>query len=281
LPQNPQFDTMTVDTHFHAFLARQAQAGARYQPTFDAHLADWRAQALSCGVTHGVLVQTSFMGTDNAHLLAQLATDPAHLRGIAVVSPNATVEELTGLHALGVRGLRINLGGSPHDMTPWAQATALWDAVLALGWHVELHTDTGALPAVLAVLPASLPLVLDHFGKPEAASTLDATVQAIARRVNRPVSRAGAKPWVYVKLSAPYRLHHALQSKQALRALAQVWLAMLGPNALLWGSDWPCTNHEKFAHYPALHAQLADWLDHDAALLALVRQHNPRALYWS
>jgi predicted TIM-barrel fold metal-dependent hydrolase len=27
-----------------------------------------------------------------------------------------------------------------------AAATVLWDAVAQMGWHVELHTDTGALP---------------------------------------------------------------------------------------------------------------------------------------
>lgn len=271
---------MTVDTHLHAFLAQQAQTGARYQPTYDAHLADWQAQARACGVTHGVLVQTSFMGTDNSHLLAQLATAPNHLRGVAVVSPSAKASELASLHAQGVRGLRLNLAGSAHDMTAWAQSAALWDAVLALGWPVELHTDTGALPAVLAALPAALPLVLDHFAKPQAASSLDATVQAIARRVNQPAGREVTLPQLHVKLSAAYRLHPLLQSTEALRALANLWLAELGPAALLWGSDWPCTNNEKFANYPVLHGQLADWLGHDAALLTQVRQHNPLALYW-
>jgi predicted TIM-barrel fold metal-dependent hydrolase len=256
---------MTVDTHFHVFEASRSVAGARYTPAYAATLPAWQTAAQARGVTHGVLVQTSFTGTDNTHLLAQLAGDSAHLRGIAVVAPHATADELTALHAQGVRGLRINLSGGTHDMTAWRMAIALWDAVFALGWHVQLHADSGALPAVLADLPRALPLVLDHFAKPHAASQSDATVLAVCQRQR-----------VHIKLSAPYRLDPELDPT----ALAKLWLHELGPAALLWGSDWPCTNHEAQADYAQLHDALANWLGHDGALLAQVRDLNPMALYW-
>jgi predicted TIM-barrel fold metal-dependent hydrolase len=39
------------------------------------------------GMSHGVLIQPSFLGTDNAYMVQGLRTAPERLRGIAVVSP--------------------------------------------------------------------------------------------------------------------------------------------------------------------------------------------------
>ncbi len=255
-----------VDAHFHVFAAHQAQPGARYTPAYDAPLSAWQAAALPLGVRRGVLVQTSFMGTDNRLLTTTLAQHPDTLRGIAVVAPTADAATLAPLHAAGVRGLRLNLAGASHNIGAWSTATALWDALAALGWHLELHTDLGRLPEVLAQLPAALPLVIDHMGKPDAVSAGDATVRALA-------TRARQAP-VYVKLSGAYRL-----GGRDPGALARLWLGELGPQCLLWGSDWPCTNHEALADYAALRHALDDWLrDETAATAALV--DNPQRLYW-
>lgn len=263
---------VTVDTHLHVFEAGNSVPGARYTPSYPAALAAWQAQAAAVAVTHGVLVQTSFMGTDNRLLLAQLAQCPDTLRGVAVVPPDASLALLEPLHAQGVRGIRLNLAGQSHDMGAWASAVALWDAVGQLGWHVELHTSAGALPGVMAALPLALPLVVDHFGKPAKASLQDATVAALRERSQR----AGAGS-VHVKLSAAYRLDTQVNTA----TLARLWRNELGPQTLLWGSDWPCTNHEVQADYPALHAALAGWLGGDRDLLHAVRSANPMGLYWN
>ena len=244
---------------------------ARYSPEYAAQFSDWQSAARQVGVTHGVLVQTSFMGTDNGYLLKHLQQHPDTLRGVAVVAPTVSYEELVNLHSQGVRGIRLNLAGQSHDMTTWQTATPLWDALLRLGWHVELHTDTGALPQVLAAMPQALPVVIDHFAKPEKASVVDETVVAIRRR-----STGAALPNVDIKLSAPYRLQAEINPKE----LAGLWLGELGRNALLWGSDWPCTNFEAKANYAALHGALADWLGDDAATEQAVRSANPKRLYW-
>lgn len=260
-----------VDTHFHVFRAGVALPGARYRPAYEATLNAWRLNAAAQGVTHGVLVQTSFMGTDNSLLLAQLAAQPDTLRGVAVASPDADLAALAPLHAQGVRGIRLNLAGQSHDMGAWAAATALWDAVEQLGWHGELHTDTGALPGVLAALPQALPVVVDHFAKPAQALAHDATVAALRRR-----SQLGGTAAVHVKLSAAYRLDLEVNPK----AITLLWLDELGPQALLWGSDWPCTNHEPKANYQALHSALGGWLGADDQLGDVVRSANPLRLYW-
>lgn len=254
-----------VDSHFHVFKAAVAQPGARYVPHYDAPIQVWQAQAQTLGVQRGVLVQPSFLGTDNSHLLRALTQAPEMLRGVVVLLPDTPVVELHRLHTLGVRGIRLNLAGVSHQIEPWQQTTALWDTLLALGWHLELHTDIGALPGVLAQLPRTLPLVLDHMGKPDAVCRTDPSITAVLERAQQST--------VYVKLSGPYRL-----GGRDACALAHLWQSELGPHRLLWGSDWPFTNHEHEARYPALFAALREWVGEDALQAVLV--DNPNAVYW-
>ncbi|MGZ5269017.1 MAG: amidohydrolase family protein [Ramlibacter sp.] len=254
-----------ADCHLHVFEAGVGMANARYVPAYDAPLQRWREAAAPFGVLRGVLVQPSFLGTDNSRLLRELRADPERLRGIAVVAPGVTAEALADLDAAGVRGLRLNFAGTSHDLRPWAGAKVLWDRVIALGWHVEVHTDAGRLPEVLACLPTLLPVVVDHMGKP-GATTSAATIATVQDR-----ARAGR---VHVKLSGPYRLG-GLEP----RPLARRWLAALGPEALLWGSDWPFTNHEREARYATLFEALSDWIGDGPADAAL--RVNADRLYWA
>ena len=256
--------TAAVDTHFHVFKAGIAQAGARYTPAYDASLSSWQAKAEPLGVMRGVLVQTSFMGNDNSRLLAELARCQHFLRGVAVVGADATLATLEPLHRAGVRGIRLNLAGISHELTQWSRASPLWDALLSLGWHLELHTDMGMLPEVLMQLPDAMPLVIDHMGKPEAISSNDKTVRALSARRGK----------VHVKLSGAYRL-----GGLDAGALSRLWLGELGVDRLLWGSDWPWTNHESCADYPMLLKALHGWLG-DEAVIEKVLRANPQHVYW-
>lgn len=253
-----------VDSHFHVFEAGVAMAGARYVPGYSATLDRWWRCAESAGVSHGVLVQPSFLGTDNRLMLESLAAHPERLRGVAVVQPTVTREALAEMDAVGVRGVRLNLVGGSHDMTAWTQAHSLWDHLLAMNWHVELHTDPGCLPDVLPQLPSDLPVVVDHMGRPREVGAGDATISTL---------RTPRRGCVMVKLSGAYRLG-GLDPQR----LARLLLDELGPSALLWGSDWPCTNHEDHADYPRLFESLTRWVG--AELLDTVLRVNPRRLFW-
>ena len=254
-----------VDTHFHVFDAGVAVAGARYVPQYSARLSDWMAQAQSVGVRRGVWVQPSFLGTDNSLMLRALQDHPDMLRGVAVVKPDAQADELQSLHQAGVCGIRLNLAGLCHDIPEWTQAHGVWRFMRSEGWSVEVHTDQGQLPHVLSQLPGDVPLVVDHMAKPMHATADDTTVQSLMRR-------AKIAP-VYVKLSGAYRLG-GVDAQQ----LATLWLNALGPDALLWGSDWPCTNHEQFADFEALMSQARAWVGNQ--YLEQVMVHNPMRLYW-
>jgi predicted TIM-barrel fold metal-dependent hydrolase len=254
-----------VDTHFHVFNAYEAVKGARYVPQYNADLQDWIALAQGVGVTRGVWVQPSFLGTDNSLMLRALKEHPDVLRGVAVVAVDIHADALREMHECGVRGIRLNLVGLDHDIPEWTHAEHLWQCMHDLGWHLEVHTDTGALTKVLAQLPTDMPLVVDHMAKPREANARDATVQALVQRAQQAAT--------HIKLSGAYRLG-ALNAA----SLARLWLDELGPKSLLWGSDWPCTNHESLANYAELFAALVAWVGEQHMDDVLI--HNPQRLFW-
>ena len=253
-----------IDTHFHVFNAGVAVAGARYVPQYSAQLSDWIGHARKVGVMRGVWVQPSFLGTDNSLMIDALESHPDMLRGIAVVSPEACIEHLQALHQSGVRGIRLNLSGMSHDIPAWTRSDNIWAALHRLNWHLEVHTDQGKLPHVLHQIPSDVSLVVDHMAKPLEASASDPTLLALKKR-------ARVAP-VYVKLSGAYRLGDVNSE-----GMASLLLREMGPSALLWGSDWPCTNHEPFAHFETLITQAHEWIDDQAFEQVMV--HNPSQLY--
>lgn len=256
--------SVRVDSHFHVFEAGQAIAQARYVPGYAATVEQWSQQAGAAGVSHGVLVQPSFLGVDNRLLLSTLAAHPDRLAGVVVVAPSTAPDDLAAMHALGVRGVRLNLSGRSHDLSDWTRAHAFWDCLISMGWHVQVHTDPGRLPDVLPRLPSSLRVVVDHMAKPLKPRPSDPTLRLLARLGPGRVS---------VKLSGGYRLGDVDP-----RQMAHSLLQELGPSALLWGSDWPCTNFEAWADYQALYASLQQWLE--PAHLDEVTRINPLRLYW-
>jgi predicted TIM-barrel fold metal-dependent hydrolase len=258
-----------VDSHAHVIRADvPTVAGARYRPGHDATLEDWQALWPICGITHGVLIQPSVYGTDNTLMLEAIARDPEHLRGVAVVAPDVDARALRSLHDNGIRGLRLNMVRAADlaafDPRDWR---ATFAAAADLGWHVELHAEGTATARLLdAMHGCPAPMVVDHFGRPDAARGLACPSLAALRRL-------AERRRVYVKLSAPYRCGGA-----DVGTYARHHLATLGAERLLWASDWPWTQHECTQDYAALHEALLAWVP-DAAVRAQILWDNPRTLF--
>ena len=263
-----------VDSHAHVFARGLPLAATRrHAPDYEAPLAEYLALLDAHGVSHGVLVQPSFLGTDNSFLLGALRTCPARLRGVAVVDPTTADEAL--LHAMaeaGVCGIRLNLVGLPLPDFSRPEWPLLFARVQALGWHVELHRESRDLArAAQPVLDAGCALVVDHFGRPSSA-TADAD-EGFAWLLGA----AGCRR-LWVKLSAAYRNWPASAGTTAARAAAQALLKAFGPARLVWGSDWPHTQHREIADYTAAHAALADWVP-DAATRRRILVDTPARLF--
>jgi len=246
---------MAVDCHAHVFLRSLALApGRRYTPGYDAPIEAFLAHLDQHGLTHGVLVQPSFLGTDNRYLLQALAAHPDRLRGIAVVPIEMAPAELEALDRAGVVGLRLNLIGAP---TP-AFRTPAWQrhlaAAAALGWQIEIQAEAARLPQVVPpLLDAGVALVIDHFAKPDPALGVEDPGFLYLLTLG-PTGR------VWVKLSGAYRNGTNATMQDAIGPLR----THFGLERLLWGSDWPHTQFEESTGYGMARAALDRWLPEDA-----------------
>lgn len=255
----PPASGAAVDTHAHVFRQGLALADTRrHTPDYDATPDQYLALLDAHGLTHGVLVQPSFLGTDNSHMVETLRAHPARLRGVAVVAPDVTESELRALAAAGVVGIRLNLIGLELP----ALDTPVWQTLLArvnaLGWHVEIHLQAARLQGVIpSLLAAGCRIVVDHFGRPDPAlGVSDPGFQYL-------LQQAGSGQ-VWVKLSAPYRNWAAPACAASGRLAAQQLLDAYTPDRLMWGSDWPHTEHRHLASYPAAMQWLDAWIDDPA-----------------
>jgi len=265
LPDNQ--GSRRVDCHAHVFtLDLPIVADARYRPTASAPLADYCALLDAHGISRAVLVQPSFLGTDNRYLLDAIAKHPERFRGVAVVTPDAGAEHLVELRTAGVRGIRFNLIGRDlpaFDREPWA---GLVRRIAEAGLHIEVQCAGGAWATLLPALRrAGAVIVIDHFGRPESHEPGQCPGFAA-------VLAAARDPSVWTKLSAPYRF--AADARAAARALRDA----AGTDRMVWGSDWPWTQHPEITSYAAIRERLDGWLDPAARDAVLC--DNPRRLYW-
>lgn len=255
-----------VDSHAHIFRRGLPLAGGRrYTPGYDATLQDYLGNLAANGISHGVLVQPSFLGTDNSFLLAALAARP-ELRGIAVVDPDVSMESLAAMDRAGIVGLRLNLAGAPlPDLRggPWADCLA---KAARLGWQVEVQRSARDLPAIVdALLGAGVDVVVDHFGLPDPRQGIDDPgFRAL-------LALASGRVWL--KLSGSYRNGPGLT-----RAAMPLVREAFGLERLVWGSDWPHTQFERDMDFAQARAQLDTWLP-DPRERAVVLVDTPARLF--
>ena len=262
---------MAFDCHAHVFTRALPMVGdRRYAPDYDADIDRYLGMLDANGSTHGVLIQPSFLGTDNSYLLEALARAPQRLRGVAVLPPATAQDQLAAMAAKGIVGIRLNLIGKEDPPL----ADPLWRRHLAdlaqLGWQVEVQVEARRLPALLPpLLDAGTAVVLDHFGKPSPdLGVTDPGFQALLA--------AGRTGRVWVKLSAPYR-----NGPNGLAIAADAIPLLkdhLGLDHLVWGSDWPHTQFEGKTDPQQCRRFLDDWFA-DATERAIVLGRTPARLF--
>ena len=257
-----------IDTHAHSFTSDCAfVSGRQYTPERDAPLEAYLALLDDNGISHGVLTQPSFLGTDNGFLLECLRRAKGRLRGIAVLAPDTPMDELDRLAKAGIVGIRVNLvRGDPLPLGDQAWQ-GLFARVAALTWQVEVYAVSRDIPGVLDQLrPSGVRVVIDHFGRPDPGLGVgDPGFKALL------AGAAGGRLWV--KMSGPYRLEGG-----DARAYAGALMEAFGPRRLLWGSDWPWTLHSEGKLYGETLAWLNDWVP-DTNVRAEILGPTPFALF--
>ena len=260
----------TIDTHAHVFhRGLKLAPGRRYAPDYDAPLPLYLEQLDRNGMTNGVLVQPSFLGTDNSYLVECLKQASGRLRGIAVVDPAVSTDELRALDRAGVVGLRLNLVGQPLPDLAAGEWKALLAEVKAMGWQVEVQRNASDLAVLVPQLfDRGVSVVLDHYALPDPKL-------GVADPGFQSVLKLGAMRNVWVKISAPYR--NGATGEDFAKAAYPLLRAAYGLDRLLWGSDWPHTQFEVAQDY-AKNRQFFDALIVDESERAQVLA-SPRPLF--
>lgn len=270
----------SCDTHAHIFGPAEDYP---YSPTReytppDASLQRYAGLLHHLGFERAVLVQPSVYGTDNRRLLDALR-DVAHdslgirWRGIAVTSTTVADDTLQAWHALGVRGLRLNLifQGAEVD---FSQARELASRIAPLGWHLQFLIDIsrfGDFARQLSELP--VPAVIDHMGH------FDAQL-GTGHPAFRDLIALLKEGRCWVKLSGPNRTS-ALDRVpfDDVQPIARELLTA-APERMVFGTDWPHVRlRTSMPDDGALVDELGRWTNGDATLLKQVLVDNPAELY--
>lgn len=261
----------SIDCHAHVFLRNLPMPDRRRAPSgYDATPEDYLRMLDANAMTHGVIVQPSFLGLDNSYLVSVLRQYPNRLRGIAVVTPGIATEQLDILQDAGVVGIRLNLVGLPAPDFSSPAWTELLKQVRQRNWQAEVHQAAQELKPILdPLLAAGLNVVVDHFGRPDPKLGIDdpgfryLLSQASSRRV-------------WVKLSAAYRNGPKGQGEATALAAMPLLRNHFGLDRLVWGSDWPHTLFEKTADYSTQKHLLEQWLPNEQDRTIVLRDTPAR-----
>ena len=262
---------MGIDCHAHVFKGDLNFAkDLRYKPPYDAPIADYLAMLDGNKMSYGVLIQPSFLGTDNSYLLSALRMAPERLRGVAVVETSISTEELRNLDRQGCVGIRLNLVGKPNpvfDQGDWPDHLA---RLVDLNWQIEIQAESKRWPDLLSPLLAKgATVVADHFGLPDKTAGVDDPGF-------RHLLSTGTTGRVWAKVSGYYR--SGSNGEQIAKAAYPLLRDALGNDHLVWGSDWPHTAFENVVT-PTSARQFLDFLVPDEKERRIILTDAPARLF--
>ncbi|SDV00764.1 amidohydrolase family protein [Pseudomonas mucidolens] len=260
-----------ADTHAHIFRQDLPMvASRRYSPHYDALVEQYLDHLDRNGLSHGVLIQPSFLGTDNHFMLDALRRYPQRLRAVAVVDVDVSEAQLDELAEAGVVGIRLNLIGKTlmdYNSPAWL---ALFKRLAVRVWQVEIQRGIDDVALIVpAITACGVTVVIDHFGLPSGGIDIE-------KPNHKAFLQLLADERVWLKLSAAYRSQCDLA--QAAQVLAQIREASGSIQRLLWGSDWPNTQFEQQTDYVRQVAFIKELLP-DAAERDQVLMDNPAKLF--
>ena len=243
MPHPSKAPITAIDTHAHIFHTNIPMAEQRrYAPGYNALASDFLGNLASHNLSHGVLVQPSFLGTDNSYMLSALREHPERLRGIAVVDMTISDQELDELEKTGVVGIRFNLIKKPLEDYRSPEWKAFLGRIEKRKWVVEIQRELEDLANFLpAILESGVDVIVDHFGRTLTGIQLSNP----AHKDFLDLLSSGARVWT--KVSAAYRCNATLEEAQEM--LITLRSAYGHSDLFLWGSDWPHTQFESETNY--------------------------------
>ena len=277
-PSKPRYTPPpgAVDAHCHVFgpmVEYPFSAKAKYLPG-DAGPEMLFALRDHLGFAKNVIVQASCHGTDNRATLNAIATSEGNARGVAVVDPAISEDELQRLHEGGIRGIRFNFLKRLVDDAPKDKFLEV-SKRLPKGWHVVIYFEADILEDLRPFMDAiPIPLVIDHMGRPDVTQGPDgADIRAFRTFLE-------SRPDIHFKPTCPDRLDPTGDPWNRF-AEAVAPLVADYPDRCIWGTDWP---HPNMQDKVPDDGHLVDMIPRIAPTEELQRKllvDNPNALYWT
>jgi predicted TIM-barrel fold metal-dependent hydrolase len=269
------------DAHFHVFgpVERYAYDASdlRYRPPH-APLKEYLRTAQALGFERFVFVQPSAYGFDNSCMLdAMREMQPELRRGIVHLEETKVADaELAAWHALGIRGIRVNV--SPVRKPEAGLADALRPRIARyaaiareIGWHLDFLLPGWLVSELMGTLRA-LPVefTVAHMGLFPAA---EGAQQPGFQELLSLVGDGSRRCWV--KLTGIYRFSKDPDFAD-VAPFAQALIAA-APDQLIWGSDYPHLSFHDRVGTIGLYNKLAEWAD--AAARRRILADNPARLF--
>lgn len=227
------------------------------------------------GFERNVIVQASCHGTDNAALIDALESAGDLARGVAVVDPAITVEELKAMDRAGVRAVRFNFVKRLVDTTPREVFVYIAEKIRPLGWHIVVYFEAPDLEELAPFLnELNTTIVVDHMGRPDVTKGVDHP------DFQRFIDLMTNNDRIWTKVSCPERLTRTPPDYSDVVPFART-LVETFPDRVLWGTDWPHPNMT--SHVPD-DGKLVDVIPEIAPTAELQQKllvDNPMRLYWS
>jgi len=278
-PSKPEFEPPAgaVDAHCHVFGPADSfpyHPKRKYTPC-DAPKEKLFELRDYLGFERNVIVQASCHGTDNAALLDALNSAGDLARGVAVVDPAITTEELQVMDKAGVRAVRFNFVKRLVDTTPKEVFLSVAEKIKPLGWHIVVYFEAPDLEELIPFLnQLDTTIVVDHMGRP------DVTKGVEHPDFQRFIDFMAENEKVWVKTTCPERLTKTPPDYSDVVPFMKALVEKF-PDRCLWGTDWPHPNMK--SHTPD-DGKLVDVIPQIATTAELQQKllvDNPMRLYWS
>ncbi|MBL4756941.1 MAG: amidohydrolase family protein [Rhizobiales bacterium] len=267
----------SVDAHCHVFGPADTFPYAperKYTPS-DAPKEKLFALRDHLGFSRNVIVQASCHGRNNDALVDALLAAGDLARGVAIVDPDISDDELRKMDKAGVRAVRFNFVKRLVDATPRDVFLGIAERVVKLGWHIVVYFEAPDLADLIPFLK-QLPgiVVVDHMGRPDVSKGVD------HKDFQQFVSLLAENENFWTKVSCPERLTIQGPPYDDVIPFARLLVESF-PDRVLWGTDWPHPNMK--SHMPD-DGMLVDVIPRIAvsepAQRALLVE-NPMRLYWN
>lgn len=264
---------LTTDTHMHFFLpGYDGQPGGPPLPEM-ASIEDYAVVRRRLGIERVIAVQPNAYQADNSCLLHCLRQLGDIARGVAVVTPDTTEDELQSLHDAGIRGARImNLPGGAIGLDRMQEVESL---VRPLGWHLIVQFDGRNILEYLPLLRGLQGrFIVDHIGKFLEPVPTDAPSFLELKRLLD-------SDRCYLKLAGCYETSKTGAPKFDDVGRLAADLIAHAPERMIWGSNWPHigVSADRYPDDAQLLDVLGDWTGNDPALLHRILVDTPAELY--